>query len=249
MKINRTTSRAIDICKLLSTHPEGLSLDDICTIMDIPKTSAYDIVVTLVECGMLELNRGRQNKYQIGLTAYRIGMSYINHRDISEILEPELKAFASQIGKTVFFGIRDSRHVVYISKFEPPNPIITTATVGSRNPIYCTSLGKAILAYEEDAEAIIDTLELKRLTPKTITNKQDLIKDLKRVKKRGYAMDEREMEDHMECVGAPIFNQEGKVIGAISASSLYKSGEDYQRLGEQIAAKARQISISLGYSY
>ena len=92
-------------------------------------------------------------------------------------------------------------------------------------------------------------MELKRLTPKTITNKQDLIKDLKRVKKRGYAMDEREMEDHMECVGAPIFNQEGKVIGAISASSLYKSGEDYQRLGEQIAAKARQISISLGYSY
>ena len=150
MKLNRTTMRTVDILKLVSKNPDGITLDGICEKLELPKTSAYDIVTTLVEMGMVNVTRGQKQTYTIGLTAYRIGINYTNNLDFIGIIEPELKAFAKNVGKTVFFGVRSDHEVVYICKAEPENPIITTATVGTKNPVYCTSLGKAILAYSDE---------------------------------------------------------------------------------------------------
>ena len=118
----------------------------------MPKTSAYDIVTTLVQTGMIHVAREQKQRYTIGLTAYRIGINYTNNLDFISTIDPVLKAFSREVGKTVFFGIRSDDSIVYICKFEPENPIITTATVGTKNPIYCTSLGKAIMAYTEDED-------------------------------------------------------------------------------------------------
>ena len=161
MKLNRTTQRTIEILELISQKPEGASLDELCDRLELPKTSAYDIVTTLEALGMVQISWGQKKRYTIGLTAYRIGINYTNNLNIMNIMEPELKKFAHEIGKTVFFGVRSDIEVVYICKFEPENPIITTATVGSRIPMYCTSLGKAILAYSEPE--ILQPL-LKRMT-------------------------------------------------------------------------------------
>ena len=150
MKLNRTTQRTVEILKLISRNPEGITLDEICARLDLPKTSAYDIVTTLVEMGMANVKKGAKQIYTIGLAAYRIGINYTNNLDFLGIIEPELKAFSRSVGKTVFFGVRSDHDVVYICKFEPENPIITTATVGTKNPMYCTSLGKAILAYMDE---------------------------------------------------------------------------------------------------
>ena len=150
MKLNRTTQRTVEILKLVSKNPDGITLDDICEKLSLPKTSAYDIVTTLAEMGMVNVTKGQKQTYTIGLTAYRIGINYTNNLDFIGIIEPELKAFSKEVGKTVFFGVRSDHEVVYICKFEPENPIITTATVGTKNPMYCTSLGKAILAYSDE---------------------------------------------------------------------------------------------------
>ena len=136
MKLNRTTLRTIQILKLVSKRPDGITLDEICQELDLPKTSAYDIVVTLVETGMILVSRGQKQRYRIGLTAYRIGVSYTNNLDYIRTIEPVLKDFSREVGKTVFFGVRSDDEIVYLCKFEPENPIITTATVGTRNPIY-----------------------------------------------------------------------------------------------------------------
>lgn len=249
MKLNRTTLRSVEILKLVSKRPDGITLDEICAALDMPKTSAYDIVVTLAETGMIHVAKGQKQVYTIGLTAYRIGISYTNHMDVLATLEPELKAFAREIGKTVFYGVLAGHEVVYLCKSEPENPIITTATVGSKNPVYCTSLGKAILAYvEEDArQEIMDRISFCQKTPRTILSKEALLKELETVREKGYALDAREVEDHMECVGAPIFDQEGQVLGAISASSLYKPQEDYEKLGQAVKEKAAALSKVLGY--
>lgn len=249
MKLNRTTQRTVEILKLVSKNPEGITLDDICGRLMLPKTSAYDIVTTLVEMGMVNVDRGQRQRYTIGLTAYRIGINYTNNLDFISVIEPELKAFAKTIGKTVFFGVRSDHEVVYICKSEPENPIITTATVGTKNPMYCTSLGKAILAYsdEETRQQVISRMKFRKKTENTILSREALLEELEKVKEQGYALDAREVEDHMECVGAPVFGPDGNVIGAISASSLYKPTEDYERLGRLVAEKSREVSRLLGF--
>ncbi|MCI8887838.1 MAG: IclR family transcriptional regulator [Hungatella sp.] len=249
MKLNRTTQRTVEILKLISKNPEGITLDEICGQLKLPKTSAYDIVTTLVEMGMANVQRGQKQTYTIGLTAYRIGINYTNNLDFLGIVEPELKAFAREVGKTVFFGVRSDHEVVYICKFEPENPIITTATVGTKNPIYCTSLGKAILAStDEDTRGqIINRIKFRKKTDNTIMTRDALEAELLKVKEQGYALDAREMEEHMECAGAAVFGPDGNVMGAISVSSLYKPGEDYHALGRLVSKKAAQVSGLLGF--
>lgn len=249
MKLNRTTQRTVEILKLISRNPEGITLDEICARLDLPKTSAYDIVTTLVEMGMANVKKGAKQIYTIGLAAYRIGINYTNNLDFLGIIEPELKAFSRSVGKTVFFGVRSDHDVVYICKFEPENPIITTATVGTKNPMYCTSLGKAILAYmdEETRGQIMGRIKFRQKTENTIMSREALEEELEKVRSQGYALDAREMEDHMECAGAPVFGPDGSVMGAISVSSLYKPGEDYDALGRLVCEKAEEVSRLLGY--
>lgn len=249
MKLNRTTVRTIEILKLVSKNPEGTTLDEICQVLNMPRTSAYDIITTLAELCMVNVAKGQKQTYSIGLTAYRIGINYTNNLDFISTIEPVLKAFSKEVGKTVFFGVRSDHEVVYICKFEPENPIITTATVGTKNPMYCTSLGKAILAYmdEESREQILGRIKFKKMTDRTILGRDELLSELAQVKTQGFALDAREVEEHMECVGAPIFGKDGSVMGAISVSSLYKPTEDYEALGRLILKKAREVSGLLGY--
>lgn len=249
MKLNRTTQRTVDILKLVSRKPEGITLDEICGKLKLPKTSAYDIVTTLAEMGMVHVDRGQRQRYTIGLTAYRIGINYTNNLDFISVTEPELKAFAKEVGKTVFFGVRSDHDVVYICKAEPENPIITTATVGSKNPMHCTSLGKAILAFsdQETLDQVLPRLKFTRKTGQTILDRDTFLGELEKVKEQGYALDARELEEHMECVGAPVFGSDGSVIGAISVSSLYQPSEDYEHLGALVAEKAGEVSKLLGF--
>ncbi|MGL5437335.1 MAG: IclR family transcriptional regulator [Lachnospiraceae bacterium] len=249
MKLNRTTLRTIEILKLVSKNSEGITLDTICEELALPKTSAYDIVTTLVETGMVNVDRGQRQRYTIGLTAYRIGINYTNNLDFISVIEPELKAFAKETSKTVFFGVRSDCEVVYICKAEPENPIITTATVGTKNPMYCTSLGKVILAYTDDEtrDQVIRSIRFNKKTERTIISSESFLKELEKVRDQGYALDEREVEEHMECVGAPVFGPDGAVLGAISVSSLYQPTEDYARLGQVVSAKAKEVSKQLGF--
>ena len=249
MKINRTTERSVQILQIIAKSNEGMEMDEICERLSIPRTSCYDILVTLVHLGMLEVNTGVKRSYKIGLNAYRIGMSYMNNRNISEIIAPALKELSKELKKTCFFGVLEGDKIVYISKFEPENPIITTATIGTKNPIYNTSLGKAILSTmsDEEIKGVLSGIELKQATRFTITDREELIKNIELVRVRGFALDERELEEHMECVGVPIFDEKKECIGAISASSLYRKDEDYMALGEILKNRGLEISKSLGF--
>ena len=249
MKINRTTERSVKILELVAKANDGLDMDEICEKLAIPRTSCYDILVTLVHMGMLEVSTGTKRNYKIGLNAYRIGMSYTNNRNISEIIDPALKELSKELKKTCFFGVLEGKKIVYISKFEPENPIITTATIGTRNPVYSTSLGKAILSTmsDEQIREIIKDIEFKQATRFTLKGVDELIENIDIVRSRGFALDEREVEEHMECVGVPLFNEKRECIGAISASSLYRKDEDYIALGNTLKERAFKISKSLGY--
>ena len=214
-----------------------------------PLDDTLMILIGAMALGMVQINWGQKKRYTIGLTAYRIGINYTNNLNIMNIMEPELKKFAHEIGKTVFFGVRSDIEVVYICKFEPENPIITTATVGSRIPMYCTSLGKAILAYSEPEilQPLLKRMTFVKRTERTITDPDRLMQELMQVREQGYALDAREMEEHAECVGAPVFGADGGLVGAVSVSTLYRDAVNYEELGQVVLKKARQLSEMLGY--
>lgn len=249
MKINRTVQRTIQILSYIAAHPEGVSLDELCAQFSLPKTSAYDILVTLVQENMLSVRPGPKQLYQIGTFAYRIGMSYPDANDTLKLISAELTELAKVSDRTAFFGKLSGREVVYILKEVPENPIITTATVGSTAPLYCTSLGKTLLAFlpEEQSEALLADITIRPRTRYTLKNMEELRKDLQVIRSRGYALDFREYEEHMVCVSAPVYQRNGTLEGAVSISGFYRPEDDHEIQGQLIRRKAAEISRLLGY--
>lgn len=250
MKLNRTAQRTIQILSYVSEHPSGVDLDHICEALRLPKTSAYDIVTTLVECNMLQIIYGQKNQYRLAMGIYQIGMGYRNNINYTKAFEEPLRSLAFELHKTAFFAVANQTNVVYLIKYEPEHPVLTTGKIGGINPMYCTALGKAILSQMpvEKQKELISQMQLTRRTDFTITDPQSLLADLEKCRQRGYAVDYRELEDHGLCVAAPVLDDDNSIVGAISVSDLYRPDEDYHAVGERVKQVASSLSTLYGHN-
>jgi len=246
MKINRSVKRCIDILTIISQSKDGLTLAEIQKFLELPKSSAFDLVQTLLATNMITSSNYDEKKYIIGLNSFLIGSSY--ESDLITIAKKYLKNLAEELGKTIFLGIEKNGEVVYLDKAEPKSAIFTIATLGSTNPIHCTSLGKAIAAEysREEVEKILDEKGMKSFTPYTITDKKAFGEELERVRIKGYSVDDRELEEQMLCIGSPIFDSKNRVIAAISASGIFTDHSLVPEQGKKIRETALEISRALG---
>ena len=249
MSQNRTIYRALEIMKYISHSNSPVTLDDICKKFDLPKTSAYVIVSTLVDNHFLQLHKTPVQTFSIGLAAYQIGLAYEKNLSYSTIMQEPLINLANELGKTAFFAIPNDLEIIYLLKFEPENPILTTGRIGGTNPIHCTALGKSMLSYykDEDIENILNRITFESKTKYSITNKTDFYNEINKVRENGYAIDMRELSEFSVCVSAPILNAQGCLEGAISVSGLYNKAENYLETAKLVKECASTISRKLGY--
>ena len=123
--------------------------------------------------------------------------------------------------------------------------------MGKRAPIHCTGVGKAILAYqdEEEIDRILSTVPLESFTEFTITDKEEIKKQLESIRVTGYSIDDEEIELGLKCVAAPIFNHQRKAIASISCASpkMRLTEERLPMVIEGVKKAAAEISSSLGY--
>ncbi len=251
MKVNRTLLRAIEILDLLAKNKDGHTLLEIVHAMEIPKSSAFDILKTLVHTNMIEedLSTGRV-KYKIGVNTFLIGNSYLNAVDTVNIAKKYLNSLADRMKSTTFMAILDDYMVTYLYKYESKESIITTANIGSRRELHSSALGKIMLAFSSDdfIREAINHISFETYTEYTITSVEKYYDELKEAKIKGYAKNFREDALHQIAAAAPIFNNDGRVIAAISCVELYEKNKDLDELGEIVKNEANNISYILGYS-
>lgn len=154
-----------------------------------------------------------------------------------------------QCQETVHLAVPSGNEVVYIGKVESEQPIQMYSFIGARLPMYCTALGKAILAFSDPERiALLIKTPLMQRTKNTIASWDGLSVELARIREVGYAIDDEENEDGVRCVGAPIFDFNQKVIGAISISgpATRMTMERLEELGPLVHETASQISLRMG---
>ncbi|WP_317951384.1 IclR family transcriptional regulator, partial [Rossellomorea marisflavi] len=136
------------------------------------------------------------------------------------IAQPHLEAFQARTNETVHLGILDHIHVVYVAKIESQNPVCLYSKVGKNIPLYCSAMGKAILADQSDEEIrrYLNSIEMVKMTDKTITTHEGFFDEIEKVRAQGYAFDNSEHENEVFCVGTSITTSGGKNVGAISVS-------------------------------
>ncbi len=250
MALNRTVERSMEILQLVSKSDRGLTIQELSTKLDVPKSSVFVIVKTLLTLGYITPHRFNDKRYCIGLKLFSLGMKYLEGQNIVEECAYFLNPLAEKYRKTGFVGVLEDDAIVYVHKHVGEGAVLATCALGSRHEVHATALGKAALAFsdEKTQNRIINKLQLKSVTQNTITSKSELIEELALTKKRGYAIDLKEHESKTICFGVPIFDHNGDVIAAISLSDIVSSSKDYDAITKDLIKCGKQISKAFGFT-
>jgi len=247
MKVNRTTQRTVEILELIATADRDFTLSDIAKELAMPKTSAFDILETLVHMNMLYIRENGIKTYHIGVKSYSIGSNYSKTSLLLNASEPIIKDLAKATGLTILIAKETSGEIVFTLKQEPERKIIATPNIGDRLLVHTTSIGKAILAFSHKQDRLMEKINFCAQTDKSITSKKDLDQEIERIKEQGYAISNRENEDYTYSIGAPIFDHRGYVTAAIGTLGLYQESYDPTHDIALVKQAAAQISRLQGF--
>jgi DNA-binding IclR family transcriptional regulator len=179
-----------------------------------------------------------------------LGEKVLGQIDIRRIAGPHLRELATITEETCHLAVIDGLDIVYADKAESEHSIRLFSVPGMRMPIYCTAMGKAMLAAMDEGEraALLDQVDLQPRSPNTITDRKLLEADLVETVERGFSMDMGENEIGTRCVGAAILDRDDRPVAALSASGPENRMGDERmvRQGEEVAKMAAQIGLELG---
>ncbi|MEA4965307.1 MAG: IclR family transcriptional regulator [Oscillospiraceae bacterium] len=212
----QSVERAVQILRCFEKK-ELLGVTEIAEMTKLNKSTAFGLIVSLAELGMLERDDAC-NRYRLGLELYRLG-SLVN-MDLRRLVMPELTELVEKLEETVNFVMPDGGSVVYLVKKESVQSMRICTKTGQRLPMYCSAVGKAILAFlpQDEQNRIIEGFQYVPYTNKTIVTEQGLRDDLAKVRQTGYALDREELEYGLICIAVPIYNGTGQAAASISCS-------------------------------
>jgi DNA-binding IclR family transcriptional regulator len=242
--------RACRLLKCFSREKPVFKMSELAARLKLDRSTTYRILLTLEKGGMVERDE-KTGEYALGVGALEIGNAYLGQTDLVQIAKPVMAGLAAKARETVNLAVLSDGEILYIDKVDSPRSVGVMSKIGQRNPVYCTALGKALLAFQPEGERnrILKAVRFKPLTPNTITSKKALVRELKGIRRCGYSLDRREIEEEVECIAAPIRDHLGHAIAAISISGpqeKIRTPEEGEYVADVVEA-ADSISFKLGF--
>ena len=216
----QSLERAVMILEYLSKHPAGAQLTSISRDLGLNKSTAFGLVCTLenLRCIRQDQNTSR---YYLGLRLLEFGHSLMTSMDIITVGKPFLRELSAKYDETVNLALLSGNNVIYVDRVQSSKSVRVEMQLHEQVPTYCCSTGKVFLSYmdHEQRDAIIEKMDFKPRTIYTIISKAQLLAELENIRNRGYAYDREEYEIGLTCIAAPVLDQEGRVIAAISLNA------------------------------
>ncbi len=238
----QSISRAIAILRCFNDFEE-LGLTEISKMVGLHKSTTAGIVQTLKNEGMLEQNE-ETSKFRLGIELY--GLSLNIKMDLRDLCLPYLDKLLEETGETVNLVLLDNNMIVYVEKKESSHSMRICTKIGHKMPLYCTGVGKAILAFlpEDRANKIIEETHFEQFTENTVTNAEKLKEMLGDIRKQGYGFDMEELEYGLVCVGVPLLDSKGIPVAGMSISgpSTRMTDEKMEIIIEKIFDAVTSIS-------
>lgn len=218
MKSTRNSSieNALTILKKFSMDEPEMGITEIAEKCNLAKSTVHRLLTTMASEGFVYKD-SRTNRYSLGVSILFL-TNTINHQlPILKESMPILNLLTERTGESSHLGILENQEVIYLQKIESAFHSAVLTHIGKRNPAYCTSTGQVILAYE--TKKIVDEVlagELISHTPNTLTDAETIRNKLKEVKRRGYSVSDQELNKGIISIGAPVFNEKGKIMASIN---------------------------------
>jgi DNA-binding IclR family transcriptional regulator len=244
----KSLTKGLSLVDIVANSEKPLRLTDLVQSTGLPRPTAVRLLDVLCQADVLQIDP--DGVYMLGPRVAGWGQAFLDRLDVRRYAAEFIEQLVEISGETCFLGVLDGNSVLYIAAENSPQAVRPAARVGSRNPLHCTAIGKALMAARSAEErAALLTEPLVRRTPNTIVDRAVLDEQLAIVQERGYSVDEVENEEGVRCVAAPVRDHRGATVAAISVSApAYRfSTADLTRLAPKVVHAAAELSTRLGF--
>ena len=243
----KSADRVMAVLDLLAASG-SLSFTAIVERLGLPKSSAHALLRTMEDRGYLTLDPSAR-EYRLGSRIWELAQAHHRIEDLRAVMKPVMDGVMERTGETVQLARLEGSEAVYLELSESPHPMKLTSRVGARLPAHASAIGKSLLASldPEEARRRLAAADLPRLTPRTITDPEELLAELERVRRQGYSVDNEEFATGLRCIGMPIRDATGRVVGAMSVSmptpryNRAAAANARRALGEAVARAAEKL--------
>lgn len=245
----QSIQRAVSILETLAGEQRETGIVALSKQVHLPASTVHRLLTTLIYTGLVAQNPETGN-YRIGIRAFEVGSAFLEQTHLRDVTRPSMRELGKSINETVNLALRHGNEAVYVDQVECDRTLKTFTRPGARVPLYCSGVGKVLLAGYPAAE--IDTalagVALSPRTPATITDVDSLRHQIDLVRTKGYALDDEEFEQGVRCVAAPIYNHGGETVAALSVSApaFRLDGQRLDQLINETCQAANSISQQLG---
>lgn len=240
--------KGIAIVNLLATKRHGFRLPDLVREVDLSRGTTIRLLEALCDAHLVRVDG--DGRYRLGPRCAVWGSEFLSSLELRDAAADLMMQLVDASNETCHLGICEARSVVYIHKVESDHSLRMVSRVGGTNPLHSTGLGKALLAFLPEAEQeeyLAGPLE--RRTQNTIVNPEMLRAELRRIRANGYAVDDVENEVGVRCIGAPILDHDGQLVGSLSLAgpTIRMNWERIEQLTGLVIDAAATVSSRLGY--
>lgn len=244
-----SVTNALRILKSFSTYEPTKRVGELAESLGLAKSTVSRLLSTLAREGFVIKDEGTQS-YRLGISVLTLAGIVTTDLDIHKEAAPVLHKLVNDTGETAHLAVMDGLDTVYIHKEECYHPVRILTHLGRRNPSYCTSSGKVLLAFNED-DAVEDIINrgLVAHTKNSITDPDLLRSELKEVREKNYAVSIEELTVGTKSVAAPIRDYTGKVVSAITVVGPIQRMKEYkiQDIAKKVTEAGKEASERLGY--
>jgi DNA-binding IclR family transcriptional regulator len=247
--IIHSLDKGLYLLEMLEQAGSPMTLQQLWLKLKWDKATIYRLLCTLEKRGYVFRNPSSP-EYSLGLKIYALYDSLIRNLDLQQITKPFLVSLVRHTKQAAHLAVPVGKSVVFIDRMSGSDILSVNTQIGSTEPLHCTALGKAYLAFLpiEEAEELLAG-PLARFTPRTMTAKNRIREELLKIKARGYAVDNEEYIDGIRCIAAPILNQHGSPIALVGISGPQNrvSLTDVKNFGDMLKKLALEISKKFGH--
>lgn len=242
--------RALTILEHLRQHPGGLGVSDIAHQLGYPKNSVFRILSTLAARDYVRREEDTK-RYVLSRKLFSMAYSGPEEKSLMENALDVMRELRDAVKETVLLNVLSGDESLVLEQMPGLYPFRFVVDPGARLSIHASSHGKAMLAWLTQAErdALLGRLRFVRYTERTITSAAAMREELRAIRERGYALDLAEGGEGVRCVSAPVFNQQGLAVAALTTTgpAFRMPDDELHTMGRLVRAHADRISARLGH--
>jgi IclR family transcriptional regulator, pca regulon regulatory protein len=239
----QSLQRGIAVIRAFDTGNSALTLSDVARITGLARAAARRFVLTLVELGYM---RADGRLFRLSPRVLELGRPYLTTLTLLEVATPHLRDFVDEVQESSSVATLDGDQILYVSHVSAKRIMSVTVGIGTRDPAFATSLGRALLAGQPEASLrrMLERMELPRITEETIVDPKALLAELLRIREQGWALVDQELEEGLRALAVPLHDEPGEVIASVNVA-VHASRWSIERIHGELLPRLLETAVEI----